>query len=165
MTSLANSGPEARAEALVTHYERAGYLRVAPAILQPAEPFLDLSGEDIRRRMFLTADPAAGRPVPRPFRRRHPQEPVSDHRRPRRGIVSASRSHHSGGARLSSLGPCRSARRVQLPWAGLSLPRWPIERISTGRHRIVRQAGSCRSRCRNAGAGAGSDQRVRPDRG
>jgi len=56
------SGPEklepaARAEALVAHYERAGYLRVAPAILQPAEPFLDLSGEDIRRRMFLTADP------------------------------------------------------------------------------------------------------------
>ena len=29
----------------------------APAILQPAEPFLDLSGEDIRRRMFLTTDP------------------------------------------------------------------------------------------------------------
>ena len=28
------------------------------AILQPAEPFLDLSGEDIRRRMFLTTDPA-----------------------------------------------------------------------------------------------------------
>ena len=46
-----------RAEALVTHYERAGYVRVAPAILQPAEPFLDLSGEDIRRRMFLTTDP------------------------------------------------------------------------------------------------------------
>ena len=30
---------------------------MAPAILQPAEPFLDTSGEDIRRRMFLTADP------------------------------------------------------------------------------------------------------------
>ena len=26
-------------------------------MLQPAEPFLDLSGEDIRRRMFLTTDP------------------------------------------------------------------------------------------------------------
>ena len=32
-------------------------MRVTPAILQPAEPFLDLSGEDIRRRMFLTVDP------------------------------------------------------------------------------------------------------------
>src|SRR6187401_387799 len=51
------TAPDARAEALVAHYERAGYARVAPPILQPAEPFLDLSGEDIRRRMFLTADP------------------------------------------------------------------------------------------------------------
>src|SRR5256885_7592755 len=51
------TAPDARAEALVAHYERAGYARVSPAILQPAEPFLDLSGEDIRRRMFLTTDP------------------------------------------------------------------------------------------------------------
>src|SRR5262249_59059900 len=29
-----------------------------PALLQPAEPFLDLSGEDIRRRMYLTTDAA-----------------------------------------------------------------------------------------------------------
>jgi ATP phosphoribosyltransferase regulatory subunit len=49
--------PDARAEALVASYERAGYLRVAPAMLQPAEPFLDLSGEDIRRRMYLTTAP------------------------------------------------------------------------------------------------------------
>jgi ATP phosphoribosyltransferase regulatory subunit len=48
---------DARAEALVSSYERAGYARVKPAILQPAEPFLDLSGEDIRKRMFLTATP------------------------------------------------------------------------------------------------------------
>lgn len=51
------SQPDARADALVAAYQRAGYRRVAPAILQPAEPFLDLSGEDIRRRMYLTADP------------------------------------------------------------------------------------------------------------
>src|SRR5437868_7288031 len=51
------TAPDPRAEALVAHYERAGYARVSPAILQPAEPFLDLSGEAIRRRMFLTADP------------------------------------------------------------------------------------------------------------
>jgi ATP phosphoribosyltransferase regulatory subunit len=51
------SVPDARARALVASYERAGYARVAPAILQPAEPFLDLSGEDIRKRMYLTADP------------------------------------------------------------------------------------------------------------
>ena len=51
--------PDARAEALVASYERAGYVRVAPPILQPAEPFLDLSGEDIRRRMY--PDHRAGR--------------------------------------------------------------------------------------------------------
>src|SRR5437773_8650484 len=49
--------PDARAHALIAAFERAGYARVAPAILQPAEPFLDLSGEDIRKRMFLTVDP------------------------------------------------------------------------------------------------------------
>ena len=56
-SATTSSQPDARAEALVAAYERAGYRRVAPAILQPAEPFLDLSGEDIRRRMFLTTDP------------------------------------------------------------------------------------------------------------
>ncbi len=52
--------PDTRAEALVASYERAGYARVAPALLQPAEPFLDLSGEDIRRRMYLTTAPDGG---------------------------------------------------------------------------------------------------------
>jgi ATP phosphoribosyltransferase regulatory subunit len=48
--------PDARAEALLASYGGAGYARAAPAILQPAEPFLDLSGEDIRGRMYLTID-------------------------------------------------------------------------------------------------------------
>jgi ATP phosphoribosyltransferase regulatory subunit len=52
--------PDARAETLVASYERAGYSRVTPAMLQPAEPFLDLSGEDIRRRMYLTTAPDGG---------------------------------------------------------------------------------------------------------
>jgi ATP phosphoribosyltransferase regulatory subunit len=54
------STSDTRADALIASYERAGYARVAPAILQPAEPFLDLAGEDIRRRLYLTTD-AAGR--------------------------------------------------------------------------------------------------------
>lgn len=49
-----------RAEALALAYERTGYGRVRPAILQPAEPFLDLSGEDIRKSIYLTSD-AEGR--------------------------------------------------------------------------------------------------------
>jgi len=57
MSSDTPTDPDARAQALVTSYVRAGYARLDPPVLQPAEPFLDLSGEDIRRRMFLTADP------------------------------------------------------------------------------------------------------------
>src|ERR1700735_1092010 len=57
MSSLSSNGPDARAQALVASYARAGYAQIAPPVLQPAEPFLDLSGEDIRRRMFLTSDP------------------------------------------------------------------------------------------------------------
>jgi len=62
--TTSESGPngareaEARAAGLLTHFEAAGYVRATPALLQPAEPFLDLSGEDIRRRMFLTTDAA-----------------------------------------------------------------------------------------------------------
>ena len=52
-----SAAPDGRADALITSFERAGYVRVTPAILQPAEPFLDLSGEDIRKRMYLTTDP------------------------------------------------------------------------------------------------------------
>jgi ATP phosphoribosyltransferase regulatory subunit len=48
------------AERLLAAYARVGYARVAPAILQPAEPFLDLSGEDMRRHMYLVTD-SAGR--------------------------------------------------------------------------------------------------------
>jgi ATP phosphoribosyltransferase regulatory subunit len=60
------SRTDARAEALGAAYERAGYTRVAPPILQPAEPFLDLSGEDIRKRMYLTTAPGGGEYCLRP---------------------------------------------------------------------------------------------------
>ena len=55
--NLTSAAPDGRADALLASFERAGYARVMPAILQPAEPFLDLSGEDIRKRMYLTTDP------------------------------------------------------------------------------------------------------------
>src|SRR6201984_1458498 len=57
MTSARTLPTTTTPDALIASFERAGYARVAPAILQPAEPFLDLSGEDIRRRMLLTTDP------------------------------------------------------------------------------------------------------------
>ena len=54
------SRPDPRAETLVAAYARGldyQYVRIDPPVLQPAEPFLDLGGEEIRRRMFLTTDP------------------------------------------------------------------------------------------------------------
>src|SRR3954453_3368549 len=51
-------GSAARAELLLSSFAQAGYVRAEPAILQPAEPFLDLSGEDIRKSLYLTTDPS-----------------------------------------------------------------------------------------------------------
>src|SRR5690349_21510757 len=55
-TTMSQATKDLRADALVASYARAGYAPASPAILQPAEPFLDLSGEDIRRRMYLVSD-------------------------------------------------------------------------------------------------------------
>jgi ATP phosphoribosyltransferase regulatory subunit len=54
----ANSTPGTAnwADALLLSFAQAGYERSEPAILQPAEPFLDLSGEDIRKSLYLTTD-------------------------------------------------------------------------------------------------------------
>jgi ATP phosphoribosyltransferase regulatory subunit len=49
-------------DALIALFEREGYPRMEPSVLQPADVFVELSGEDIRRRMFVTQD-AAGREV------------------------------------------------------------------------------------------------------
>jgi ATP phosphoribosyltransferase regulatory subunit len=50
------TGSAAWAEALLLSFAQAGYARAEPSILQPAEPFLDLSGEDIRKSLYLTTD-------------------------------------------------------------------------------------------------------------
>ena len=50
------AGSAAWAEALLLSFAQAGYVQAEPAILQPAEPFLDLSGEDIRKSLYLTSD-------------------------------------------------------------------------------------------------------------
>jgi ATP phosphoribosyltransferase regulatory subunit len=50
------AGTASWADALLLSFGQAGYLRAEPAILQPAEPFLDLSGEDIRKSLYLTTD-------------------------------------------------------------------------------------------------------------
>ena len=90
-----SAAPDGRADALITSFERAGYVRVTPAILQPAEPFLDLSGEDIRKRMYLTTDPHGRELCLRPG------------------------PHHPGLARLSGLACRRRAAGVLLSRSGV----------------------------------------------
>ena len=46
-----------RGERLIARLAAAGYARTEPSILQPAAIFLDLAGEDIRSRIFLTSGP------------------------------------------------------------------------------------------------------------
>ncbi|HEX2632633.1 MAG TPA: ATP phosphoribosyltransferase regulatory subunit [Bradyrhizobium sp.] len=61
MTSTAApraTGSAAWADALLLSFAQAGYTLAQPPILQPAEPFLDLSGEDIRKSLYLTTDPS-----------------------------------------------------------------------------------------------------------
>src|SRR5579872_5968336 len=61
MTSPAASraiGSAAWADTLLRSFAKAGYVLAEPAVLQPAEPFLDLSGEDIRKSLYLTTDAA-----------------------------------------------------------------------------------------------------------
>lgn len=61
------SAVEAEAHArLLAHFAETGYAPVAPPVLQPVEPFLELSGEDIRRRIFVTTDGAGAELCLRP---------------------------------------------------------------------------------------------------
>ena len=41
---------------LLELFARRGFARVEPPVLQPLEPFIDLSGEELRRRMFVISD-------------------------------------------------------------------------------------------------------------
>jgi ATP phosphoribosyltransferase regulatory subunit len=55
-TANSATGTANWADALLLSFAQAGYERSEPPILQPAEPFLDLSGEDIRKSLYLTTD-------------------------------------------------------------------------------------------------------------
>ncbi|MGV8995377.1 MAG: ATP phosphoribosyltransferase regulatory subunit [Parvibaculaceae bacterium] len=46
-----------KTDAMRTVFEGAGFVNVEPPLLQPADVFLDRSGEDIRRRLFVFNDP------------------------------------------------------------------------------------------------------------
>ena len=53
---LAEQGQRDIGRACLARFEKAGFARGDVAILQPSEPFFELSGEDIRSRLFLTGD-------------------------------------------------------------------------------------------------------------
>ncbi|RYH10086.1 ATP phosphoribosyltransferase regulatory subunit [Tropicimonas sp. IMCC6043] len=62
------SKQEVRAEAarLQAFFRGAGVREIEPDVLQPAETLLDLYGEDIRARAYVTADPLKGEQMMRP---------------------------------------------------------------------------------------------------
>ena len=124
-TTISSNGVtrDASADALLGSFERAGYARVHPPILQPAEPFLDLSGEDIRKRMYLTTDPQGRELCLRPDL----TIPVS-----RDYLASPAAGKAAGYCYLGSGVPRRRQRRGGHGGAA--------GRISAGRHRVVRPA-------------------------
>lgn len=76
---------EAQRASLLAVFAAAGYAPVEPPIIEPADVFVERSGEDIRRRMFVLADPGPGEvelclrpdltiPTCRLFLRRHPPQ-------------------------------------------------------------------------------------------
>ena len=57
---------ETQAQAILGTFAARGYLRQEPAVLQPADIFLERSGEEIRRRTFTLTDPAGNELCLRP---------------------------------------------------------------------------------------------------
>lgn len=51
-----NAASEGAGARLVARFAHAGFAASDVPVLQPAEPFFELSGEDIRRRLFVTSD-------------------------------------------------------------------------------------------------------------
>ncbi|HLN11135.1 MAG TPA: ATP phosphoribosyltransferase regulatory subunit [Xanthobacteraceae bacterium] len=102
--------PDDRGATLLAHYRRAGYVRAEPPILQPAEPFLDMSGEDIRRRMYLTTD-ASGREL---CLRPDLTIPVS-----RDYLASANAGRPAGFCYLGPVFRYRSEASAEFPQAGI----------------------------------------------
>ena len=66
MTPETRARIQARAEAIAAGFAARGSVRVECDVLQPAETLLDLYGEDIRARAFITHDPLRGEMMLRP---------------------------------------------------------------------------------------------------
>src|SRR5262245_39756961 len=98
------------ADNLLQSFAQAGYVHAEPDILQPADPFLDLSGEDIRKSLYLTTDATGEELCLRPDL----TIPVA------RDYLASSRAGQPAG--FSYLGPVfryRSGRKSQFLQAGI----------------------------------------------
>jgi ATP phosphoribosyltransferase regulatory subunit len=98
------------ADTLLQSFARAGYVHAEPDILQPADPFLDLSGEDIRKSLYLTTDATGEELCLRPDL----TIPVA------RDYLASSRAGQPAG--FSYLGPVfryRSGKRSEFLQAGI----------------------------------------------
>ena len=65
-TSLHRAALERQNAAIMAVFERAGFDQIQPDIIQPADIFLERSGEDIRARTFVFNDPAGNELCLRP---------------------------------------------------------------------------------------------------
>ena len=98
------------ADTLLQSFAQAGYVHVEPDILQPSDPFLDLSGEDIRKSLYLTTDATGEELCLRPDL----TIPVA------RDYLASPRAGQAAG--FSYLGPVfryRSGRKSQFLQAGI----------------------------------------------
>jgi ATP phosphoribosyltransferase regulatory subunit len=98
------------ADTLLQSFAQAGYVHAEPDILQPADPFLDLSGEDMRKSLYLTTDATGEELCLRPDL----TIPVA------RDYLASSRAGQPAG--FSYLGPVfryRSGRKSQFLQAGI----------------------------------------------
>ena len=112
---------DALAQRLMAAFTRAGYERVAPAVIQPADLFLDVVGESLRARTYVFTDPDGAELCLRPDL-----------------TVPTCRLHlerHADGQRAGAL----LLQRLGLPLsAGGRRPR-ASARVPPGRHRVVRR--------------------------
>ncbi|ACA17085.1 tRNA synthetase class II (G H P and S) [Methylobacterium sp. 4-46] len=129
-------------ERLLALFEGRGYARVEPPVLQPVEPFLELSGEDIRRRIFITQDEAGAELCLRP----EYTIPVGRHHRAVAGAEAADYSYLGPVFRLRAGEPnefhqagIESIGRVDVPAADaeiLGLAVEGLERLGHGEPRV-----------------------------
>ena len=110
---------DAQAQRLMAAFARAGYERVAPAVIQPAGLFLDVVGEALRARTYVFTDPDGAELCLRPDLtvptcRLHLERHADRQRRPR---ATATRARPSAISRRAPTAPTRasSARPASSP--------------------------------------------------